>query len=82
VHQICLSYPDTNSLLHLQLFFSILNAMPSALSPEPLPLPQWKRPPKTRSDLEWADISVIDISTFDEAGGKERLAEKLRNAVR
>ncbi|KAH6662599.1 2OG-Fe(II) oxygenase superfamily protein [Halenospora varia] len=55
--------------------------MPSAISKEPLPLPAWKRPASTTSQLPWADISVIDISTFDEPGGKERLAEQLRHAV-
>jgi hypothetical protein len=53
--------------------------MPSAISPE---LPQWKRPAKTSVALDWADISVIDLSTFDEPGGKEKLAEELRHAVR
>lgn len=52
--------------------------MPSAL---PLELLLWKRPAKTKANLDWADISVIDISSFDEPGGKERLANELRNAV-
>jgi hypothetical protein len=52
--------------------------MPSALLPE---LPQWKRPAKTKANLDWANISVIDISSFDEPGRKEELAEELRNAV-
>ena len=55
--------------------------MPSAVSPEPLPLPKWERPAPTNEELQWADIAVIDISTFDEPGEKERLAEKLRYAV-
>ena len=55
--------------------------MPSAVSPEPLPLPKWKRPSKTNEDLDWADIKVIDLSTFDEPGGKQKLAEELRDAV-
>lgn len=56
--------------------------MPSALSPsEALPLPKWQRPAKTSHDLPWADIKVLDLSTFDEPGGKEKLAEELRDAV-
>jgi hypothetical protein len=55
--------------------------MPSAVTPEPVPLPPWKRPAKTEVDLPWADISVIDISTFNEPGGKEKLAQQLREAV-
>ena len=60
------------------LFF---NNMPSAISPEPPVFPTWKRPAPTTVDLPWADISVIDISSFDEPGGKEKLAEQLRHAV-
>jgi isopenicillin N synthase-like dioxygenase len=55
--------------------------MPSAISPEPPVLPRWKRPAKTTEDLPWADISIIDLSTFDEPGGKQKLAEELRHAV-
>lgn len=55
--------------------------MPAAVSPEPLPLPKWDRPAKTTEELDWADIKVIDLSTFDEPGGKQKLAEDLREAV-
>lgn len=54
--------------------------MPSAVS-RPAPLPPWKRPAKTKARLDWADIAVIDISSFDEPGCKERLAEQLQEAV-
>jgi hypothetical protein len=47
----------------------------------PSAIPPWKRPAKTKVDLPWADISVIDISTFNEPGGKQKLAEQLRQAV-
>ncbi len=55
--------------------------MPPTISPESLPLPKWERPAPTNEELQWADIAVIDISTFDEPGAKERLAEELRYAV-
>jgi gibberellin 2-oxidase len=55
--------------------------MPSAVSPDSLPIPKWKRPGKTNEDLDWADIKVIDLSTFNNPGGKEKLAEELRDAV-
>jgi len=55
--------------------------MPSAISPEPPTLPTWKRPAPTKVELPWADISVIDISSFNEPGGKEKLAEQLCHAV-
>jgi hypothetical protein len=55
--------------------------MPSAPYPEPLAVPKWERPTKTILGLDWADIKVIDLSTFDEPGEKAKLAEDLRDAV-
>lgn len=55
--------------------------MPSATTSSPPTLPTWKRPPKTTTNLDWAEISIIDLSIFDSPGGKEKLAEKLRYAV-
>lgn len=52
--------------------------MPSAV---PHTLPKWERPGETSEKLEWADIKVIDLSTYDQPGGKEKLAEELRDAV-
>lgn len=46
-----------------------------------LELPKWHRPKKTKYDLPWADIQIIDLSTFDDPGGKEKLAAELRDAV-
>lgn len=54
--------------------------MPSATPTDPLP--KWQRPAPTKHDLPWADIAIIDLSTYDEPGGKEKLAEELRDAVR
>jgi hypothetical protein len=56
--------------------------MPSATYSEPPAIPQWKRPGKTSEKLDWADIKVIDLSTFDEPDGKRKLADDLRDAVR
>lgn len=47
-----------------------------------LDIPVWERPSETKYDLDWADLSVIDLSRFDEPNGKQKLAEQLRNAVR
>lgn len=55
--------------------------MPSVTYPDPPFIPKWKRPGKTQEQLDWADIKVIDLSTFDEPGGKQKLAEELRDAV-
>lgn len=62
--------------------YNPLIKMPSAISPEPVSLPKWQRPAKTKHELPWADIAVIDISKFDQPGGKKQLAEELRQAVR
>lgn len=56
---------------------------PVAITPaEELPLPNWQRPAKTKHDLAWAEIKVLDLSTFDETGSKQKLADELREAVR
>ncbi|KAH7379628.1 2OG-Fe(II) oxygenase superfamily protein [Pyrenochaeta sp. MPI-SDFR-AT-0127] len=55
--------------------------MPSVAYQEPPTIPKWERPGKTKEQLQWADIQVIDLSTFDEPGGKQKLAEELRDAV-
>lgn len=55
--------------------------MPS-LTSQPVPLPKWARPAKTKYDLEWASLSAIDLSKFDEPGGRQSLADQLREAVR
>ncbi|KAF3346540.1 hypothetical protein VdG2_05200 [Verticillium dahliae VDG2] len=46
-----------------------------------LVLPKWKRPEKTKNKLPWADIKTIDLQKFDLPGGKQELAEELRDAV-
>jgi hypothetical protein len=56
--------------------------MPLATYSEPPAIPRWERPSKTAEKLDWADIKIIDLSTFDEPGGKQKLAEDLRDAVR
>lgn len=55
--------------------------MPSVVRVQPSLLRRWVRPSKTKQDLPWADIAVIDMSKFDRPGGKQQLAEGLRHAV-
>lgn len=55
--------------------------MPSVVLPEAAGLPKWQRPNKTKETLPWADIKVIDMAKFDNPGGKQELAEELRQAV-
>ncbi|KAF2236618.1 2OG-Fe(II) oxygenase superfamily protein [Viridothelium virens] len=54
--------------------------MPSAI-PKQIPLPSWTPPAKTQHELPWAELSVIDLSQFDSPGGKEKLADQLKEAV-
>jgi hypothetical protein len=54
---------------------------PALLTDEVPSISRWKRPEKTTADLPWADIKVIDLSTYNLPGGKEQLAEDLREAV-
>ncbi|KAK8074324.1 hypothetical protein PG994_005223 [Apiospora phragmitis] len=44
-------------------------------------LPKWQRPEKTKHGIPWANIQIIDLSTFDEPGGKAKLAAELRDAI-
>ncbi|KAF2103319.1 2OG-Fe(II) oxygenase superfamily protein [Rhizodiscina lignyota] len=55
--------------------------MPSAIPIEPIALPKWERPSKTKENLPWAKFVVIDLAKFDEPGGKQKLANQLRDAV-
>ncbi|EXJ93280.1 hypothetical protein A1O1_01672 [Capronia coronata CBS 617.96] len=41
----------------------------------------WSRPAPTSEDLEWAPLAKIDLSRFDEPGGKQELAKQLYDAV-
>ncbi|KAK7185079.1 gibberellin 2-oxidase [Paraphaeosphaeria sporulosa] len=46
-----------------------------------LPIEKWVRPEPTKENLEWAPLSTIDLSRFDEPGGKQELAKQLYDAV-
>lgn len=41
----------------------------------------WSRPTPTTKDLGWAPLVKIDLSRFDEPGGKKELAKQLYDAV-
>ncbi|KAI1834615.1 hypothetical protein DTO006G1_270 [Penicillium roqueforti] len=41
----------------------------------------WSRPAPTNEKLDWAPLVEIDLSRFDEPGGKEDLAKQLYDAV-
>ncbi|KAL4977161.1 hypothetical protein BDW66DRAFT_40297 [Aspergillus desertorum] len=48
---------------------------------ERVPVKPWRRPPPTSEDLDWAPLAKIDLSRFDEPGGKEYLAKQLYDAL-
>ncbi|KAJ4987629.1 2OG-Fe(II)oxygenase superfamily protein [Stagonosporopsis vannaccii] len=59
---------------------------PSAVSPPPEPthkllVKPWSRPQETKEDLDWAPLTNIDLSRFDEPGGKQDLAKQLYDAI-
>ena len=41
----------------------------------------WARPSQTKEDLPWAPLPRIDLSRFDEPGGKQALAAELTDAI-
>jgi isopenicillin N synthase-like dioxygenase len=52
---------------------------PSAV---PTHLPKaYSQVPESRYELDWADLVTLDLSKFDQSGGKEQLAAQLRDAV-
>ncbi|KMK58779.1 2OG-Fe(II) oxygenase family oxidoreductase, putative [Aspergillus fumigatus Z5] len=52
---------------------------PLAASTEPLE--QYVHPPETKQDIKYADLVTIDLSEFDQPGGKEKLAAQLKDVV-
>lgn len=44
-------------------------------------MPQYTQAPETTHELDWADLATLDLSKFNEPGGKEELAKQLHNAI-
>ncbi|UKZ82961.1 hypothetical protein TrVFT333_010762 [Trichoderma virens FT-333] len=44
-------------------------------------IPTYHQIPETTYDLEWADLVTLDLSQFEQPGGKERLAKQLHEAI-
>ena len=42
----------------------------------------WTRPAETTDSLDWAPLKIIDLSVFDKPGGKQKLAEDLRDSAK
>ena len=44
-------------------------------------IPQYTQVPETTHELDWADLATLDLSKFNELGGKGELAKQLQNAI-
>lgn len=44
-------------------------------------LPTYQQPSESKHELDWADLVTLDLSQFDAPGGKQKLANQLRDAV-
>ncbi|KAI3332148.1 Clavaminate synthase-like protein [Xylariaceae sp. AK1471] len=44
-------------------------------------LPTYQQVPETKYELDWADLMTLDLSQFDQPGGKQKLATQLFEAI-
>lgn len=44
--------------------------------------PEWQTPKETSYDLDWANLTVIDLSKFDDIQGRKELVQELGEAVK
>ncbi|KAJ5291019.1 hypothetical protein N7478_000270 [Penicillium angulare] len=44
-------------------------------------IPEYHQVPETTHDLDWANLATLDLSQFDQPGGKESLAKQLHDAI-
>jgi isopenicillin N synthase-like dioxygenase len=58
---------------------SVLTQDPKQYSFEALE--PYVHPPETKEALPWSELVTLDLSDFDQPGGKERLAKQLEHAV-
>ncbi|RAO71908.1 uncharacterized protein BHQ10_007920 [Talaromyces amestolkiae] len=45
------------------------------------PVLSYVQVPETSENLDWADLATLDLSKFDQPGGKQELASQFRNAM-
>lgn len=60
---------------------SATDTQPQAANIDRVLVKPWSRPAPTSEDLDWAPLVKIDLSRFDEPGGKQELAKQLYDAV-
>ena len=58
-----------------------VESTPQATVPKQILIKPWSRPQYTIENLEWAPLTTIDLSRFDEPGGKQELARQLYDAA-
>ncbi|KAK8052276.1 Oxoglutarate/iron-dependent dioxygenase [Apiospora rasikravindrae] len=44
-------------------------------------IPAYHQVPETQYELDWADLATLDLSKFDQPGGKEELSKQLFEAI-
>ncbi|KAH6656994.1 2OG-Fe(II) oxygenase superfamily protein [Truncatella angustata] len=44
-------------------------------------IPTYSQIPETKYELDWAGLATLDLSTFEQPGGKEKLAQQLSEAI-
>jgi hypothetical protein len=54
---------------------------PVSSSSDKILVKPWTRPKPTSENLDWAPLVEIDLSRFDQPGGKQELASQLYDAV-
>lgn len=45
------------------------------------PVLSYVQVPETSENLDWADLATLDLSKFDQPGGKQELAAQFRTAM-
>lgn len=73
-------YSWSSTTYQVQRYSESASDMPVPTSP--YDVPAWTRPAETTESLDWAPLQEIDLSIFDQPGGKEKLAADLHYAVK
>ncbi|ETS75196.1 hypothetical protein PFICI_13680 [Pestalotiopsis fici W106-1] len=56
--------------------------MAAAVASQPASsIPTYHQIPETQYELDWAQLATLDLSQFDQPGGKEKLAKQLSEAI-
>ncbi|OTA99785.1 hypothetical protein M426DRAFT_268787 [Hypoxylon sp. CI-4A] len=56
-------------------------AVATSVSQGKTDIPTYHQVPETKYELDWADLVTLDLSQFDEPGGKQKLATQLFEAI-